>query len=105
MTWKPSVHMPKEAARIFLKVKSVRVERLNDIDDDQAKAEGANYRNGKNVGWEEKMRRTSVERFSEIWNSTIRKKDMEKYGWDANPWVLAIEFERCEKPEGWCKDE
>lgn len=46
----PSIHMPKEAARIWLKVTDVRVERLQDITDDGAKAEGANWKNGKNVG-------------------------------------------------------
>ena len=97
--WRPSIHMPKEAARIWLKVTDVKVERLQDITDDGAKAEGANWKNGKNVGFEEKMRRTAVERFSEIWDSTIKKSDLDRYGWQANPWVWAISFERCEKPE------
>lgn len=91
--WRPSIYMPKEAARIFLKVTNVRVERLQDIDDEQAKEEGANWRNGKNVGFEEKMRRSAVERFAEIWNSNIKKSDLDRYGWDANPWVWVIEFE------------
>ena len=52
--WHPSIHMPKEAARIWLKVTDVRVERLQNITDDGAKAEGANWKNGKNVGWKEK---------------------------------------------------
>lgn len=98
-TWHPSIHMPKEAARIWLKVTDVRVERLQDITDDGAKAEGANWKNGKNVGWEEKMKRTAVERFAEIWDSTIKKSDLDRYGWAANPWVWVIEYERCEKPE------
>lgn len=97
--WRPSIHMPKEAVRIWLKVTDVRVERLQDITDEQEKAEGANWKNGKNVGFEEKMRRTAVERFAEIWDSTIKKADLDRYGWDANPWVWVIEFERCEKPE------
>lgn len=97
--WRPSIHMPKEAARIWLKVTDVSVERLQDITEDEAKAEGANWKNGKNVGWEEKMRRTVVERFAERWDSTIKKKDLPLYGWDANPWVWKIAFERCEKPE------
>ena len=94
--WRPSIHMPKEAARIFLKVTDVRVERLQDIDDEQAKKEGANWKNGKNVGFEEKMRRSAVERFAEIWDATIKKSDLDRYGWDANPWVWVIEFERIE---------
>lgn len=99
-TWHPSIHMPKEAGRIWLKVTDVRVERLQEISEDGAKAEGANFKNGKNVGFEEKMNRTAIERFTEIWNSTIKKSDLDRYGWDANPWVWVIEFERCEKPEG-----
>lgn len=95
----PSIHMPKQAARIWLKVTDVKVERLQEITEDEAKAEGANWKNGKNVGVEEKMRRTAVERFSEIWDSTIKKSDLDRYGWDANPYVFVIEFERCEKPE------
>ena len=97
--WRPSIHMPKEAARIWLKVTDVRVERLQEITDDDAIAEGANWRNGKNVGFEEKMRRTAVERFSEIWDSTIKKSDLDRYGWQANPYVFVIEFVKIDKPE------
>ena len=97
--WRPSIHMPKEAARIWLNVTDVRVERLQNITEDGAKAEGANWKNGKNVGWEEKMQRTAIERFAKIWDFTIKKSDLDRYGWNANPWVWAIEFERCEKPE------
>lgn len=96
---RPSIHMPKEAARIWLKVTDMRVERLQEITEDGAKAEGANFKNGKNVGFEEKMNRTAIERFAEIWNSTIKKSDLDRYGWDANPYVWVIEFERCEKTE------
>ena len=99
LIYHPSIHMPKEAARIWLKVTDVRVERLQDITEDGAKEEGANFKNGKNVGLEEKMRRTAIERFPEIWNSTIKKTDLDRYGWDANPYIWVIEFERCEKPD------
>ena len=97
--WHPSIHMPKEAARIWLKVKDVRAERLQELTEDGAKAEVENRKNGKNVGWEEKMRRTAIERFTEIWDSTIKKSDIDRYSWQANPWVWVIEFERCEKPK------
>lgn len=97
--WHLSIHMPKEAARIWLKVTDVSVERLQNITEDGAKAEGANWKNGKNVGWEEKMWRTAIERFAKIWDSTIKKSDLDRYGWNANPWVWVIEFERCEKPK------
>lgn len=39
------------------------------------------------------------EQFAWLWESTIKKSDLDRYGWDANPWVWVIEFERCEKPE------
>lgn len=93
--WKPSIHMPKEAARIFLKVKDVRVERLQDITDEGAYREGAG---DKDVIYQTGAR---VLEFARLWESTIKKSDIEKYGWNANPWVWVIEFERCEKPEGW----
>lgn len=95
--WRPSIHMPKEAARLFLRVTDVRAERVQDIDDEGAKAEGANWRNGKNVGFEEKMRSSSIERFSKLWNSTIQEADLPLYGWEANPWVWVIGFERISK--------
>lgn len=97
--WHPSIHMPREAARLFLNVTNVRVERLQDIDEEGAKAEGANFCNGKHIGFEEKMQRSAVERFAEIWNRTIKPADIGIYGWDANPYVWVIEYEQCEKPE------
>lgn len=93
--WQPSLFMPKEAARIFLRVKDVRVERLQDITDEGAKAEGSNV----GIGFAEKMRETATDRFIKIWNSTVNKKDLDKYGWSANPYVWVIEFERISKEE------
>ena len=46
------------------------------------------------------MPRTAKDAFSYLWNSTIKKSDLDLYGWNANPWVWTIEYERCEKPEG-----
>ena len=86
--WHPSIHMPKEAARIWLKVTDVRVERLQDMTDDDAEAEGCFDYTSTALG------------FPDVWDSTIKKSDLDSYGWDANPWVWVIEFERCEKPEG-----
>ena len=91
--WKPSIHMPKEAARIWLKVTDVRVERLQEITEVQAQAEGCN--SGLLTG-----ACTARGQFEDLWNSTIKKSDIDRYGWDANPWVWEIEFDRCEKPEG-----
>lgn len=98
--WHPSIHMPKEAARIWLKVTDVRVERLHEISEDGAKAEGTIDNRGFIHSPDNEYDRihTAREHFIEIWNSTIKKSDLDRYGWDANPWVWAIEFERCEKP-------
>ena len=99
--WKPSIHMPKEAARIWLKVKDVRVEQLHEISEEQAKEEGAIDNRGfiHSPDNEYDSIHTAKEHFKQIWNSTIKKSDLDRYGWDANPWVWVIEFERCEKPE------
>jgi hypothetical protein len=93
--WKPSIHMPKEAARIWLKVTNVRVERLQDITSEQIYREGVEVEYPHVLNGEEKRYA-----FSTLWNSTIKKSDIDTYGWDANPWVWVIEFERCEKPKG-----
>ena len=98
--WRPSIHMPKEAARIFLRVTGVRVERLQDVTLDDATAEGCQ---GKFIGcgecagagWEI----LPEDEFADVWNSTIKESDLDKYGWDANPWVWVIEFERISKEE------
>ena len=101
--WKPSIHMPKEAARIFLKVTDVRVERLQDITPKEIEREGL-----KNPCEECYVKRETCEDcicrdkyvdkliWSELWNSTIKKADLDEYGWEANPWVWVIEFERVE---------
>lgn len=90
--WHPSIHMPKEAARIWLKVTDVKVERLQEITEVQAQAEGCN--SGLLTG-----ACTARGHFEDLWNSTIKKSDLDRHGWDANPWVWIIEFERCEKPK------
>lgn len=92
MPWKPSIHMPKKAARIFLKVTDVRVERLQDITYEQVIAEGVKSKNGKKIA----IGRTAIDRFKKIWDSNIKKQDIDTYGWNANPWVWVIEFERME---------
>lgn len=101
--WHPSIHMPKEAARIWLKVTDVRVERLQECGKDwcwDIVKEGIVtpkdpifYINDKE--FHEALRYE----FKKLWNSTIKKTDLDSYGWDANPYVWVIEFERCEKPE------
>lgn len=85
--WKPSIHMPKKIARIFLRVKSIRMEQLRSITADDAMNEGF----------------TDWNQFVELWDTTIPKHPNKfksyPYYWKDNPWVWVIEFEQCEKPE------
>ncbi len=96
LKWHPSIHMPKEAARIFLKITSVRMERLQDIDYEGCKAEGIwdDYKAMSEKHHENLARVAYVKVFSELWNDIIKPTDLPLYGWDANPWVWVIEFER-----------
>ena len=120
--WYPSIHMPKEAARLFLRVTNVRVERLQDITEEQAMLEGVpcfdhypinekycptckgfgligGYDNN-TLGFVEKECEdcnTGIKRFSHLWNSTIKKSNMDKYRWEVNPYVFVYEFEMISK--------
>ena len=90
LIYHPSVHMPKEAARVFLKVTNVRVERLqcmswNDICNEGIISD-SNVRDNFSF-------RMLQNKFKNLWNSTIKKSDFDRYGWDANPWAWVIEFE------------
>lgn len=100
--WRPSIHMPREAARLFLRVTAVRVERLQDITEEQARREG--FSSGAQPitsgPWgveDDPGEWTAIESFSEIWDSIIKPKDLYLHGWAANPWVWVIEFERITK--------
>ncbi len=111
--WHPSIHMPKEAARIWLKVTDVRVERLQEMKPVDVIKEGAypdcwdclnTYGESGSqccYGTEEQCSQCDevMMEWEKLWNSTIKKADLDRYGWDASPWVWVIEFERCEKPE------
>lgn len=100
LIYHPSIHMPKEAARIWLKVTDVRVERLQEITEAEAILEGAidNRAFIHSPDNEYDHIHTAREHFMDIWNSTIEKSDFDTYGWDENPYVWVIEFEWCESP-------
>lgn len=88
LKWKPSIHMPRAAARIFLKVKRVRAERLKNITDEDAAAEGCQAQG---------IFETPRQYFAALWNNTYGvggKKVPEN--WASNPWVWVIEFEKME---------
>lgn len=100
--WIPSIHMPKIVSRIFLRVTSVRVERLKDITDEGCYQEGisgtsfydeAEHIQIAGIGLNDSLERAA---FSLLWNSTVKE---DKYSWEGNPWVWVIEFERVEKGE------
>ncbi len=92
--WHSASSMPKEAARIFLRVTGVRVEWLQDITITGLQEEG--ILNDGYISQYAAMTTTAFEDFKDLWDSTLKKSDIEKYGWDANPPVLVVMFERAE---------
>lgn len=106
--WRPSIFMPREAASIFLRVTDVRVERLQDITPEDVQKEGLDAEHPTDEA-KEKYSEGSDEMisilnwcktysqfiFKNLWDSINAKRG---YGWDVNPWVWVISFERCEKP-------
>jgi signal peptidase I len=105
-TWKPSIHMPKAAARVWLMITDVRVERLQDISQEDAKAEGvekwvqmSSYRykdyTGNVVGFWENINpvgcMAAIASFNSLW---IKINGMDSF--KSNPWVWVIEFKRIE---------
>ncbi len=118
--WHPSIHMPKEAARIFLRVTNVRMEMLQAITEEDVYKEGwskpwcahkvfENYpdspipcdaSDGSECPPDPPCNHSVPELFgTDIWDKTVKKSDLDRYGWDANPWVWVIEFERLEEVE------
>lgn len=103
--WRPSIHMPKEAARIWLRVTDVRAERLREITENGTRKEGIHFSECPDgFTWKEctdihNCYTTSIGAMQALWDSTIKKSDLDRYGWNANPWVWVIEFERCERPK------
>ena len=83
--WRSPVTMPREAARLFLRVKDVRVERVQDISEEDAKAEGVTAINNSECGYRGAFR--------ELWNTLNAKRG---FDWYTNSWVWVIEFEKCE---------
>jgi hypothetical protein len=94
--WKPSIFMPKAAARIFLRVTNVQVDRIQSIYMDDIQSEGV-VPDGVVGGTVHQWRN---DYWIPLWNSINAKRG---YGWDKNPWVWVYTFERVDKPEGWCK--
>ena len=98
--WRPSIHMPKVAARIFLKVTDIKVQRLQDITEREVLKEGIKrYHFNMNMpdAYGDTLYTDHKLAFKTLWNSTVNKKDIDVYGWDADPYVWIIEFQRIEK--------
>ncbi|MGC8342236.1 morphogenetic protein [Pantoea ananatis] len=92
--WRPSIHMPRWASRITLEITGVRVERLWEISEDDAKAEGCSFealRFKPGTREVEEMGHTAVYQFGGFWQSIYGEES-----WQANPWVWVIEFKRVE---------
>lgn len=91
--WRPSIHMPQEAAREFLQITAVRAEALRSITAAGVRAEG--------ITTDAAIRGDPQGRidFKWAWNSTIPKSKLSTCGWSANPWVWVYRFQRCDKPK------
>lgn len=100
--WKPSIFMPKDAARIWLRIANVRVERLQDISEEDAIAEGVDELFDSSV--EERWKNYGLEPYNKPLNDpassfmTLWWRINGIDSWELNPWVWVIEFERIEKP-------
>ncbi|UOX35292.1 hypothetical protein LXD69_07175 [Flavobacterium sediminilitoris] len=102
LKYRPSIYMPKEACRLFLKIKNIRIERLNDISETDAIAEGvekiADYgTTGYKLYTEPDAAYSDIDAvysFESLWESIKGKKS-----WSSNPWVWVIDFEQCKKPK------
>ena len=100
--WKPSIHMPKKAARLFLRIKDIRVERLWDISEEDSKKEGVLFSTIHGIveykNYMSKIGETfpvfAKLSFMSLWESINGNASLE-----LNPWVWVIEFEKIEKPE------
>jgi len=95
--WRPSIHMPRAAARLFLRVTGVRIERLQDITPMGIKAEGVKVDENDEFDVEFSPEVMEHFAFEVLWDTTVKKADLPRYGWEANPWVWVIEFERMEE--------
>lgn len=95
--WKPSIFMPKSACRLFVEVTNVRIERLKDISEGDARKEGVErlFPNFKSYNKNHPFCYTAYGSFKSLWQS-INGAD----SWESNPWVWVIEFERIERPDG-----
>lgn len=102
ITWKPSIFMPRAASRITITVTGVRVERLQDISEQDAIAEGIDYGLDfystvyRDYSSPDKWFFKAVDSYRTLWDSINGKK--EGATWSDNPWVWVVEFELAKNP-------
>lgn len=112
MKWRPSIHMPREAARIFLRVIDVRAERVQEISEADAEAEGIGDLFQDEIAHSDKpiynipvdwnmKNPLAICQYELLWDSLNAKRDGGIYAWDKNPWVWVYTFEHAEKPANW----
>lgn len=113
--WRPSIHMPRFASRMTCVVTDVRIQRLQDMTEDDAFAEGIEEYEGivdivptpsgpsevngiryglSDVTEPDELKECPIEAFEHLWDSLNKERG---YGWDDNPWVIAISYDlhRC----------
>jgi hypothetical protein len=94
--WHPSIHMPREAARLFLRVTGVRAERVQDISTSDCEREGIASDIDRFNGMMTPHHNWIVGEYAKLWNSQHAKSG---HSWDSNLWVWVISFERIGKEE------
>jgi len=114
--WRPSIHMPRKAARLFLRVKDLSAERLQEIDENGIEQEGTDldawfdydeWQHQVGDGLVDEGFPVNFETMCDFFGHTVWDKTMQsveqykKYGWEANPFVWVVDFERIERPENW----
>lgn len=97
--WKPSIFMPKDACRLFLEVTEIKVERLQDISEEDSMLEGVEYIQSSLPTWKDYLRpknlyMSAYSSFKSLWISIN-----EEESWNENPWVWVIKFKIIDKPE------
>ena len=94
--WQSPYSMPKRAARLFLRIVEVRPEKLQDITIEGCQAEGIwdDYKTLSQAYHDLLMQVAYRETFRNLWDSSMHKKNREKFGWKANPYVWAVAFEK-----------
>jgi hypothetical protein len=90
-SWRPSIHMPRKVSRITLEVTGVRMERVQEISEEDARVEGFIEERTGGVGESSFGEGLARAWFRKLWDSINSKRG---YGWDVNPWVWVVVFKR-----------